>query len=230
MCGWTFIARHRPTASGYKKLLCRRNMKKKYLISCGSTSWVGRIQWQWKYRRHCVVDMLLFFIDSRPLIIFSLLSSRAILRSSERLKQASTCHENTSLSNWGRQKGPADILGQRYSINRISRFFPKPSTFLGCLCCTDKYAWYMAARALVLSSRSVWCHSNHVKAPARDATIIVRFASTRSSGTQVLYKYETFRFFLPACNLRDCFFKSAFALTQFHSNSGSQRDAHECMN
>ena len=108
MCGWTFIARHRPTASGYKKLLCRRNMKKKYLISCGSTSWVGRIQWQWKYRRHCVVDMLLFFIDSRPLIIFSLLSSRAILRSSERLKQASTCHENTSLSNWGRQKGPAD--------------------------------------------------------------------------------------------------------------------------
>ena len=72
--------------------------------------------------------------------------------------------------------------------------------------------------------------SNHVKAHARDATIIVRFASTRSSGTQVLYKYETFRFFLPACNLRDCFFKSAFALTQFHSNSGSQHDAHECIN
>ena len=35
MCDWTFIAcaRHRPTASGYKKkLLCRRNMKKKYMI------------------------------------------------------------------------------------------------------------------------------------------------------------------------------------------------------
>ena len=43
-------------------------------------------------------------------------------------------------------------------------------------------------------------------------------------------KYETFRFFLPAGNLRDCFFKSAFALTQFYSNSDSQRDAHECMN
>ena len=230
MCGWTFIGRHRPTASGYKKLLCRRNMKKKYLISCGSTSWVGRIQWQWKYRRHCVVDMLLFLsIPAR--LLFSLCSP--LVPFSAHLNAWNKPVRAMKILHWvieDDKKGLQIILGQRYSINRISRFFPKPSTFLGCLCCTDKYAWYMAARALVLSSRSVWCHSNHVKAPARDATIIVRFASTRSSGTQVLYKYETFRFFLPACNLRDCFFKSAFALTQFHSNSGSQRDAHECMN
>ena len=39
MCGGTIIAHHRPTASGYqKKILSRRNMKKKYMISCGSTS------------------------------------------------------------------------------------------------------------------------------------------------------------------------------------------------
>ena len=67
-----------------------------------------------------------------------------------------------------------------------SWFFPNLSTFLGCSCCTDQYSWYVAAKALVLSLRSVWCHSNHVKAHASDATIIVRFASTRSSCTQVL--------------------------------------------
>ena len=67
-----------------------------------------------------------------------------------------------------------------------SWFFPNLSTFLGCSCCTDQYSWYVAAKALVLSLRSVWCHSNHVKAHASDATIIARFASTRSSGTQVL--------------------------------------------
>ena len=32
--------------------------------------------------------------------------------------------------------------------------------------------------------RLVWCHSNQVNAHASDATIIVRFASTRNSGTQ----------------------------------------------
>ena len=102
-----------------------------------------------------------FFFDSRPLVVFffSLLFTRAILGSSERLKRASTS-------------------------------------------------------------------SNHVKAHARDATTIVRFASPRSSGTHVVYQIWD----LPACNLRDCFFKSAFALTQFHSNSGSQRGAHECIN
>ena len=49
-------------------------------------------------------------------------------------------------------------------------------------------------------------------------------------GRRFCTKYETFRFFLPAGNLRDCLFKSAYALTWFCSNSGSQRDAHECMN
>ena len=31
-------------------------------------------------------------------------------------------------------------------------------------------------------------HSNHVKVHASDATIIVRLASTRNSGTQILYQ------------------------------------------
>ena len=170
------------------------------------------------------------FFDSRPLVIFSLLSTRAILRSSERLKQASTYHENTPLSNWGRLKEPADYSWSAVLHSLYSDVFPKSVHILGMLLLYRLICMVCGREALVLSSRSVWCHSNHVKAHARDATIIVRFASTRSSGTQVLYKYETFRFFLPACNLRDCFFKSAFALTQFHSNSGSQRDAHECIN
>ena len=29
--------------------------------------------------------------------------------------------------------------------------------------------WYVASKALVLSSRSLWCHSNHVKAHASDS-------------------------------------------------------------
>ena len=73
ICGWTIIARHRPTASGYQKqLLSRRNMKKKYMISCGSTSWVGWIRWEWKYGRHCaIIDILLsFFIPARLLFPF----------------------------------------------------------------------------------------------------------------------------------------------------------------
>ena len=54
-----------------KKLLSRRNMKKKYMISCGSTSWVGRIPWQWKYGRHCAIDISLSFsIPAR--LLFSL--------------------------------------------------------------------------------------------------------------------------------------------------------------
>ena len=61
-----------------------------------------------------------FFFDSRPLVIFSLLFTRAILRSSERLKQASTYHENTSLSNCGRQKEPAD-----YSLSAVLYYCPR---------------------------------------------------------------------------------------------------------
>jgi len=59
-----------------KYILCRRNMKKKYMISCGSTSWVGRIRWQWKYRRHCVIDIPLFFPIPASLL-FSLCSPLA---------------------------------------------------------------------------------------------------------------------------------------------------------
>ena len=79
MCGWTFIARHQPKASGYqKKLLTRRNMKKKYMISWGSKSWVGRIRWQWKYGRHCAIDILLSFsIPAR--LLFPLCSPLAPL-------------------------------------------------------------------------------------------------------------------------------------------------------
>ena len=152
MCGWTYAY--------YVGVIWRRK-------TCLAAGQRAEVEYTYSENIDAIawLTYCFFFSDSRPLVFFSLCSSlaRAILRSSERLKQASTS-------------------------------------------------------------------SNHVKAHARDATIIVRFASTRSSGTQVLYKYETFRFFLPACNLRDCFFKSAFALTQFHSNSGSQRDAHECMN
>ena len=54
-----------------KKLLRRRSMKKKYMISCGSTSWVGRIPWRWKYGRHCAIDISLSFsIPAR--LLFSL--------------------------------------------------------------------------------------------------------------------------------------------------------------
>ena len=53
----------------------------------------------------------------------------------------------------------------------------------------------------MLSLKSVCCHSNQVNAHASDATIIVRFGSTSNSGTQLLYKYETFRSVLQAGNL-----------------------------
>ena len=79
ICGWTIIARHRPTALGYyKKLLRRRNMKKKYMISCGSTSWVGWIRWEWKYGRHCaIIDILFSFSIPAPWFFFSLCSPLA---------------------------------------------------------------------------------------------------------------------------------------------------------
>ena len=71
------MPRHRPTAFGYqKKLLCRRNMKKKYMISCGSTSWVGPIRWYWKYGRHYAIDILLSFSIPGGLL-FSLCSPLA---------------------------------------------------------------------------------------------------------------------------------------------------------
>ena len=133
MRGWTFkaCARHRSTASGSQRiLLSRRNMKKKYMISCWSMSWVGRIGWQWKYGRHCVIDIF-FFFDSRPLVIFSLLSTCANLRSSERLKQVSTYHENTPLSYWGWQLEPADY--SRSAVLYSSEVFPKSVHILGML-------------------------------------------------------------------------------------------------
>ena len=133
-----------------------------------------------------------FFFDSRPLVIFSLLSTRAILRSSERLKQASTYHENTPLSNWGRLKEPADYSWSAVLHSLYSDVFPKSVHILGMLLLYRLICMVYGREALVLSSRSVWFHSNHVKAPARDATIIVRFASARSSGTQVVYQIWDF--------------------------------------
>ena len=85
-------------------------MKKTYRISCGSTSWEGRICWQWKYGRHCVIDILLVFsIPSR--LLFSLCSPlapfSAHLNTWNRPVWSSTYHENTPLSNspyaWLRQ-------------------------------------------------------------------------------------------------------------------------------
>ena len=169
-------------------------MKKTYMISCGSTSWVGRIRWQWKYGRHCVIDILFVFsIPSR--LLFSLCSPlapfSAHLNTWNRPVWSSTYHENTPLSNWGRLKEPADYSWSAVLHQLYSEVFPKSVHILGMLL-LYLYAWCVAAKALVLSSRSVWCHSNHVKAHARDATIIVRFASARSSGTQVVYQIWDF--------------------------------------
>ena len=117
-CGWTIIARHRPTASGYqKKLLSRRNMKKKYMISCGSRSWVGWIRWKWKYRRHCaIIDILLSFsISSR--LLFSLSCPLAPI--SAHLNAWNRSVFTMKLLHWvieGDLRSLQTILGQRYSI------------------------------------------------------------------------------------------------------------------
>ena len=62
----------------------------------------------------------------------------------------------------------------------------------------------MAAKALVFSLRSIWCHGNHVNAHARDASIIIIFNSQahifRYTST-INTKWETFRFVLPTWNL-----------------------------
>ena len=101
----------------------------------------------------------------------------------------------------GRQK-PL-ILGQRHTFNCIARFFLILFTFLGCPCCTNWYAWYVASKALVLRLRSVWYHGNHMNALTSDATIIVKVDS-QAHVIQVhkcCTKCETFRFALPAWNL-----------------------------
>ena len=147
MRGWTFIAcaRHRSTASGSQRILLSwRNMKTKYMISCWSMSWVGRIGWQSmvnelsrsnrltvKIRTPLCNWHIAFFFDSRPLVIFSLLSTCANLRSSERLKQVSTNHENTPLSDWGWQLEPADY--SRSAVLYSSEVFPKSVHILGML-------------------------------------------------------------------------------------------------
>ena len=59
-------------------LLSRLKIKRKYMISCGSMSWVGRIPWQKKHGRHRAIYAMISL--SIPLVIFSLLSTRAILR------------------------------------------------------------------------------------------------------------------------------------------------------
>ena len=58
-------------------LLSRLKIKRKYMISCGSMSWVGRIPWQKKHGRHRAIYAMISL--SIPLVIFSLLSTRAIL-------------------------------------------------------------------------------------------------------------------------------------------------------
>ena len=55
----------------------------------------------------------------------------------------------------GDKRSPQPILGQQHSMNCIAIFFPNLFIFLGWPCCTDYYAWYLAAKALVLSLRSV---------------------------------------------------------------------------
>ena len=123
MCGWTFTAcaRHRPTVSGYqKKSLSRRNMKKKYMISCGSTSWVGWIRWEWKYGRHCaIIDILLSFSTPASLL-FSLCSPLAPF--SAHLNAWNRPVLTMKILHWvigGDKRSLQIILGQRCSINCI---------------------------------------------------------------------------------------------------------------
>ena len=69
------------------------------------------------------------------------------------------------------------LFGDRHSLNSIARFFQNLVTFLGCPCCTDYCARYVASKALVLSLRSVWCHVYHVNAHTSGATITITFDS-----------------------------------------------------
>ena len=102
----------------------------------------------------------------------------------------------------GDKRSPQPILGQRHSMNCIAIFFPNLFIFLGCPCCTDYYAWYLAAKALVLSLRSVWCHGNHVNARASNAILIITFDNSGSIQVQKnCTKWETFWFALLAWNL-----------------------------
>ena len=103
----------------------------------------------------------------------------------------------------GDKRSPRPIFGHRHSFNCIVRFFPNLSTFLRCPCCTDYNARYVAAKALVLSLRFVWCHGNHVNAYASGATVTITFDS-QAHVIQIheyCTKWETFWFALPAWNL-----------------------------
>ena len=77
----------------------------------------------------------------------------------------------------GDKRSLQPIFGDRHSLNSIARFFQNLFTFLGCPCCTDYCARYVAPKALVLSLRSVWCHGNHVNAHTSGATITITFDS-----------------------------------------------------
>ena len=62
-------------------------------------------------------------------------------------------------------------------------FFPSLSTFLECPCRTDWYAWYVAAKALVRSLRSVWFYRNTLSPPqitSRLAILFFLFSPMRS--------------------------------------------------
>ena len=151
-------------------------MKKKYMISCGSTSWVGGIPWLWKYGRHCELTYLLSFWTLVRLL-FSLCSPLAPF--------------SAHLNAWNRSVLTMKIL--HWAIQKLRatkgacRLFLVSGTLLAVyqgLSQNCPHSWdarvvptnmhgiqYMAAKALMLSLRSVWCHSNHVKAHASDATI-----------------------------------------------------------
>ena len=120
-----------------KKLLSRRNTKTKYMISCESTSWVDRTRWQWKYGCHCgIIDILpSFSIPAR--LLFSLCSPLA--QFPIHLNAWNRAVLTMKILHWvieGDWRNLQTILGHRYSINCIARFFPNLSTFLGCSCCT----------------------------------------------------------------------------------------------
>ena len=183
-------------------------MKKKYLISCLSMSWVGRIHWQWKYRRHRVVDILLFLsIPAR--LLFSLCSP--LVPFSAHLNAWNKPVLTMKILHWvieGDKKCLQIIFGQRYSINRISRFSQnRPHSWDACVVPTNMHGiWPRGPWCWVQGPSDVtvitWKHMQGMQQSLFDSQAHV------VQGHRFCTKYETFLFALPAGNLCDCFLKA----------------------
>ena len=122
------------------KKLSRHNTKTKYMIICESTSWVDRTRWRWKYGRHCtIIDILLSFSIPAPLL-FSLCSPFAQFSVHLIMNAWNRSVLTMKILHWvieGDKRSLQILLGYRYSINCIAKFFLNLSTFLECSSCTD---------------------------------------------------------------------------------------------